>query len=216
MDAAQPYLSIELDWRQHGPPDIKAGEVFSNPVQDLRFALIWFDNSKIGKPYTVGQRAQAVRRTIDAFAELRDALVGLDYPTQRKLTDLHDRLSDQSKHGLGEFNTRLRYVDFTQRYWRECRAWIEGLGLLLAEPFNVPEAPNEQTARDRLIGTLRETFAAYGIKRRAVKSAEQERRFINAVLKEMGAKLVADPARRTRELARKNKKKTQATKRVPI
>lgn len=214
LAAASRFLTIDLDWRKQVPRDIKAGDSFSNPAWDLRSALIWFDVSKVGKPFTPNQRSQAVRRAIIAFSELRDALVGLDYPTQRMIADLHDRLGEQSKHGLLEFHSRLNYDDFTQRYWRECRAWIEGLRLLLSEPFNTSDAPNAQTARDRLILVLREIFASNGQKRKTVNPATYELRFINSVLKAMGAKIVADPARRVRALAEKKARKASATKPV--
>lgn len=203
LAAAQPFLVIDLAAR------------LVPPVNALNHSLVRFDTSKVGKPYTISQRQQSLRRAIDAFADLRDALVALDYPTQRKITGLHERLSERAQHGLAEFDTRLNYGDFTQRYWREFPAWIEGLSILLAEPFNAPEAPNEQTPRDRLVRDLREFFAIHGRKRLGVNASEQERRFINAVLREMGAKPVSDPARRARELTRKSAQKAKATKQVP-
>ena len=200
MKSAAPFLTVEIDPDKWVAPHAEVGVPFDSPFLALQSALIVFSCAPRRRPYTSKTRVRTIRRAIDAFAELRDALGSLDFETQRHIAGLHDSLSPESRRLLGEFESRLDYHDFTQRYWRECRGWIEGLGLLL-EKLPAPEvASNSKRPRDLLIEHLHNLFAEHGKPRRGVKNAKQEQRFVNTILKAMGTEPMDDPARRLRAL----------------
>lgn len=200
MKAAAPFLKVETDPDKWVNPDVEAGVLFDCPFLALQGALVSFSCAPRRRPYASKTRVRTIRRAIDAFAELRDALGSLDFETQRHIAGLHSSLSSETRVRLDEYGSVLNYHDFTQRYWRECRGWIEGLGLLLE---NLPEpeaASNSKRPRDLLIEHLHNLFAAHGKPRRGIKKAKQEHKFVNAVLKAMGAAPMDDPARRLRVL----------------
>lgn len=198
LKAAGPFLTIETDFRKWTPPDVSPGQVCDDPLLGLQGALVSYSCSMKTRPYSLTSRVRSIQRAIDAFEELRDALSSLDYETQRNVTRTHERLPTEIRELLEHSGTRLDYHDLTQRYWPEFRAWIEGLVLVREQPPRAEYASNSKRPRDLLIKHLRDLFAKHGRRRRGVQDAEQERRFVNAILKVMGTESVNDPARRAK------------------
>lgn len=201
LDAARPFLNAA--------DDEAAEQIRTRLKMEILRADSFFWRVPLGK---VAYR-KSIERAQAAFRELHDALEGLEMVVKGTFNLLEKHLSQERKDGLAAAGVELNYWHFTHRFDREGPAWIDALEILKRMPQQIPgnyQKPNSLKHRDELVTGLREIFADHGKVRRSVNRKEQERRFIESVLRELDMPTPMEPARSARTLrARSRANKTK-------